>query len=112
MPAKFVKIESLKQLDELFERSNTEPVALLKHSNTCGISLDVLEQTAAVEGTVNVVVIQENRPISDAIAAKTGHRHQSPQAFVIKDGKAVYHATHYGIDSKEIEKKMKGEMGS
>jgi bacillithiol system protein YtxJ len=106
MSAKFVKIETFEQLDELFKRSHDEPVILLKHSNTCGISLDILEQTAVIDGTVNVVVIQENRPISDTIAAKTGHRHQSPQAFVIKDGKPVYHATHYGIDPNEIKNKL------
>lgn len=107
MPANFVEINSIEQLDELFETSSAAPVALLKHSNTCGISSHILELMAEVEGTVNVVVIQKHRPISDAIAKKTGHRHQSPQAFVIKDGKAIYHATHYGIDPKKIEEKMR-----
>lgn len=102
MPANFVKIESLEQLDALFESSFTKPVALLKHSNTCGISSHVLEMAAEADGTINVVVIQENREISNEIATRTGHRHQSPQAFVIKDGKAIYHATHYGIDPLKI----------
>lgn len=102
MPANFVEIESTEQLDELFKKSYSVPVALLKHSNTCGISSHILELTAEVEGTVNIVVIQNHRPVSDAIAEKTGHRHQSPQAFVIKDGKAIYHATHYGIDPIKI----------
>ena len=102
MPANFTEIESIEQLDKLFEKSHSAPVALLKHSNTCGISSHILELVAEVEGTVNVVVIQKHRPISDAIAEKTGHRHQSPQAFVIKDGKAIYHATHYGIDPIKI----------
>lgn len=107
MSAKFVKIESSGQLDELFERSYAAPVALFKHSNSCGISSDILEQTAGVDGVVNVVVIQEQRPISAEIAERTGHRHQSPQAFVIKDGKPIYHATHYGISPAEIEKRLK-----
>jgi len=103
MPANFVKIESLEQLDALFESSFTRPVALLKHSNSCGISSHVLEMAAEADGTINVVVIQENREISNEIATRTGHRHQSPQAFVIKDGKAIYHATHYGIDPTKID---------
>lgn len=106
MPANFVKIESLEQLDALFETSFTEPVALLKHSNSCGISSHVLEMVSEAEGTINVVVIQENRPISNEIAVRTGHRHQSPQAFVLKNGRAIYHATHYGIDPSKIEENL------
>lgn len=102
MSAKFTKIESIEQLDELFAQSFDHPVALFKHSNSCGISSHVLEDTAAVDGEVNIVVIQEHRPISNEIAERTGHRHQSPQAFVIKDGKAIYHATHYGINPSKI----------
>ncbi|MBK6748481.1 MAG: bacillithiol system redox-active protein YtxJ [Acidobacteria bacterium] len=106
MTATFVKIQSLEQLDALFESSFTGPVALLKHSNSCGISSHVLEMAAEAEGTIHVVVIQENRDISDEIATRTGYRHQSPQAFVIKDGKTIYHATHYGIDPVKIEESL------
>ena len=106
MSANFVEVESFEHLEALFERSFSSPVALLKHSNTCGISLHVYEQIAEVDGTINVVVVQNQRPISDAIAEKTGHRHQSPQAFVIKDGKAIYHATHYGIDAEKIDENL------
>lgn len=107
MSANFVEIESFEHLDALFEKSFNAPVALLKHSNTCGISLHVYEQVAEVDGTVNVIVIQNHRPISNALAEKTGQVHQSPQAFVIKDGKTIYHATHYGIDPKKIEESLK-----
>jgi len=107
MSANFVKIESIEQLDALFESSFTAPIALLKHSNSCGISSHVLELVSEAEGTVNVVVIQEHRPISNEIAERTGHRHQSPQAFVIKDGKTIYHATHYGIDPVKIEENLR-----
>ena len=106
MPAKFVMIETLGQLDALFESSFTAPVALLKHSNRCGISSHMLELVGEAEATINVVVIQEHRPISDEIAERTGHRHQSPQVFVIKDGKAIYHATHYGIDPTKIQEHL------
>ena len=106
MPANFVKIESLEQLDALFESSFNEPVALLKHSNSCGISSHVLEMVSETEGTVNVVVIQQQRSISNEIAERTGHRHQSPQAFVLKNGRAIYHATHYGIDPSKIDENL------
>ena len=109
MSANFIKVESLGDLDTLFKRSESVPVAIFKHSNSCGISAHVLETANDLDGDLNVVVIQEHRDISNEIAERTGHRHQSPQAFVIKNGKAVYHATHYGIDPAEIERHLKGE---
>jgi bacillithiol system protein YtxJ len=100
--ATLTKIESAEQLDELFERSYSEPVIIFKHSIRCGISAHVLDMAGEIDGELNVVIVQDNRDLSDEIAKRTGHTHQSPQAFVIRDGKATYHATHYGISPKSI----------
>lgn len=97
------KVDSSEKLDEVFARSYDEPVVLFKHSNRCGISSHVLEMVGEINGELNVVVIQENRDLSDEITNRTGYTHQSPQAFVIVGGKPVYHATHYGIDPTRIE---------
>ena len=96
------KVDSIEELDALFERSKTEPVVLFKHSNSCGISSHVLEMASEIDGGLNVIVIQENRPLSNEVAVRTGYNHQSPQIFVLVDGKPVYHATHYGIDPKAV----------
>ena len=103
MNAIFTNLESVEALDSLFEQSNTEPVFLFKHSATCGISADIQQQVAAIDGNIHIVTVQNSRHVSNAIEAKTGIRHASPQAFVIRDGKVVYHATHYGIDPLQIE---------
>ena len=97
------KVDSLQKLDDVFDRSHGAPVVLFKHSNRCGISSHVLEMVEELDGELNVVVIQENRDLSNEITARTGYTHQSPQAFVLKDGKPVYHATHYGIDPRRIQ---------
>lgn len=107
MSANFINIESLDSLNALFERSYRQPVVIFKHSNSCGISAHIMEQIAEVDDEVNVVVVQTNRDISNAVETRTGHRHQSPQAFVIRDGKAVYHATHYGIDPDAIDASLR-----
>lgn len=96
------KVDSHEKLDDVFARSYESPVVLFKHSNRCGISSHVFEMVRDIDAEINVVVIQENRDISDAIAARTGHTHQSPQAFVLIDGKPAYQATHYGIDPETI----------
>jgi len=97
------KVDSLEKLNSVFARSNKTPVVLFKHSNRCGISSHVLEMVGSIKGELNVVVIQENRELSDEVTDRTGYTHQSPQAFVLVSGKPVYHATHYGIDPSRIE---------
>lgn len=96
------KVDSFEKLDDVFARSHTSPVVLFKHSNRCGISSHVLEMVRDIDGELNVVVIQENRDLSDEITARSGYTHQSPQAFVLVDGRPVYHATHYGIEAARI----------
>jgi bacillithiol system protein YtxJ len=42
------------------------------------------------------------REISNAIARKFQVEHESPQAIIIRDGKAVYSASHFEIDYSRI----------
>jgi bacillithiol system protein YtxJ len=106
------KVDSIEKLDAVFERSVVEPVVLFKHSNSCGISSHVLENVQEIDADLNVIVIQENRAISNEVAVRTGFNHQSPQAFVLVNGKAVYHATHYGIDPSAIERAIAAHEAS
>ena len=103
MPANFIKIESIDSLDRLFKESFERPVVLLKHSTTCSISSGVYREVGLVESDVNVIVIQMHRDISNAIAQRTGVRHESPQAIVLRDGQPVYHASHFDIEAQHIE---------
>lgn len=43
------------------------------------------------------VRVIEERPVSLAFAEKVGARHASPQAVLVKDGKAVWHDSHWNI---------------
>ncbi|CAN5544022.1 MAG: bacillithiol system redox-active protein YtxJ [Pyrinomonadaceae bacterium] len=102
MPANFIKLDSLEALDALFQQSSDMPIVLFKHSMTCGISAGVYREVQGVEADVHIVILQTHRPVSDAIASKTGIRHESPQAFVLKDGRPVYYASHYDITADDI----------
>ena len=104
--AKFKSIQTNDALDELFERSYNEPVIIFKHSNSCGISSHVMEMVDEVGNEINIVIVQDDRELSNEIADRTGQRHHSPQIFVIKNGKPVYHATHYGIDPQAVEEAL------
>lgn len=103
MPANFIELDSLDRLDRLFHESYERPVLLFKHSSNCGISAGVYHEVAHVTGDVNVVVIQTHRDISNAIASRTGVRHESPQAIVLRHGQPVYSASHFDIEAAHIE---------
>lgn len=100
--ANFISLDSREKLEDLFEQSYTRPVVLFKHSRSCGISAGVYRIVEGVDADVNLVVIQTDRDISNAIAEKTGIRHESPQAIVLKSGEAAYSASHYDIEPDEI----------
>ena len=57
----------------------------------------------SIDGEMNVIVVQDHRAVSNAVAERLGVRHASPQAFVLKGGEILYHATHYGIDPRAIQ---------
>ena len=108
MAANFVKLDTLENLERLFAESHSRPVVLFKHSTSCGISFGVYREVATVGSDVNVVVIQTHREISNAIADRTGIRHESPQAIVLECGRATYHASHYDIEAAHIEATIAG----
>ena len=107
MKAKFIEVNSNEELDRLFEQSNEKPVVLFKHSLTCPISAGVYQEISGADADVNIVVMQNARSVSTAIAERTGVRHESPQAIVLKNGKPVYHASHYDVTAADVESNLK-----
>lgn len=100
--AAFKELNSIDQLDQVFAASAETPVVIFKHSTTCPISVGVYEEVSRFPGTVHLVVVQTARPVSSEIAERTGVRHESPQALVLRDGIAVYSASHYDVTAADI----------
>jgi bacillithiol system protein YtxJ len=97
-----IQLDTFEKLQAAIEESRIRPVLLFKHSTSCGISAGVFRDVKMVDGDINIIVVQTDRAISNEIERHTGVRHQSPQAIVIKDGKPVYHASHYDITIEDI----------
>jgi bacillithiol system protein YtxJ len=109
--AEIQKIDSIPLLDELIERSSHTPVWILKHSLTCPISAQAWSEfkrfaaESPEDGPVLAVVeIQNARPVSLALAERTGVRHESPQALLLRDGRVAWHANHYSIDCSSMQR--------
>ena len=104
MKARFNEIHDTEELDALIEKSNEHAVILFKHSTTCPISAGVYQEISNADADINIIVVQHARNVSTAIAEKTGIRHESPQAIILKNEKVVYHASHYDVTADEVEK--------
>lgn len=108
MKANFIEIHSGEELDEVFQKSKQQPVVLFKHSITCPISAGVYREVSGVDSDVYLIVVQYARGVSNQLAEKTGVRHESPQAIVLKDERAVYYASHYNVTAQDLEKAAVG----
>lgn len=107
MKANFIEVNSNEQLNELFEKSNEKPIVLFKHSLTCPISAGVHQEISGADADVYIIVMQNARGVSNEIAERTGIRHESPQAIVLKNGKPVYSASHYDVTASDVEASLK-----
>lgn len=102
MPANFIEVDSLEELDSIFADSQHRPILIFKHSNSCSISDAVFNEITDLEGDVYLVIVQKARAVSDSIATRTAVKHQSPQSIVLRNSKAVFHASHFDITAKEL----------
>ena len=107
MEANFSPVSDAAALEELFARSHTEPVLLFKHSNACPISARAYSQMTAVKTPVSIVVVQKSRDVSREVETRTGVRHETPQALVLRNGEVVWNASHFSITADAVEQALK-----
>lgn len=113
-PMNWTSLTSIENLKDLNEASNQKMVLLFKHSRTCSISaaaLGRLERSWEEENSKKLDLffldLITHRDISNQIAQDYGVMHESPQVLLIKDGKAVYNESHFGISLKDLLEQVK-----
>ena len=102
-----VDLQQDRDLEDLLDKSKTDPVLIFKHSTQCPISAQAYEEFVDfAEGirelNCGAVLVIENRKLSNAIASRFGVRHESPQALLIKDGRVIWHASHWSITTDSL----------
>lgn len=82
---------------------------IFKHSSRCSISgmirpifLDWLEAQGADVHAFEIGVV-EYRPASNLVAERLGVQHESPQAILVKNGKAMWNASHLRITADALD---------
>ena len=103
----WIPLTDLGQLNEIINKSTETPVAIFKHSTRCSVSRMALKQFESEFNLTSKVTpyfldLLEHRDISNEIVIRFGVVHQSPQLILIKDGKAIYNASHSDIAAAEL----------
>ena len=102
MGNRFLEIDDRSALESLMSDSKQKPVIVFKHSNACSISSRAYREMEKVEADVNILVVQSAREVSRELANLTGVRHETPQVIVLRDGKAVWNASHFDVQARAV----------
>src|SRR6185436_10749147 len=95
-----VELRRNEDLERLLEESKEDPILIFKHSTQCPVSSAAYDEflefsSHAGEIRCGVVLVIENRQVSNTVAAKLGVRHESPQVIVVENGRQTWNATHW-----------------
>ncbi len=116
MHPNLMPVQKLDDLDRLLAESDHRPVLLFKHSYSCGISAEALDELvehlngASPATQYAIVTVQTHRDVSNAVSAKLGIRHETPQAILVRDRKAVWSASHFRVNAASIEKALQNDV--
>jgi len=101
-------------VEAAIEESRLRPVLLFKHSRSCGVSAEALDELhmhleqAGDAATYKIVTVQTHRSVSDHAAVRLGIRHETPQAILLRDGRPVWSASHFRITADTLAKNVLG----
>ena len=107
-------LSDLDMLEAAIDESRERPVLLFKHSRTCGISAEALDELRThlergpAAAAYKVITVQSHRRISDEVADRLGVRHETPQAILLRDGRPVWKASHFRITADELSRAIGG----
>ena len=101
-------ITTVADLDEALHA----PVALLfKHSTTCPISSVTMRELSQVEQRapqlpIYILDVHSQRQLTRRVAESLDVRHESPQIILMRDGHAVWNASHFRITAEAVLKRL------
>jgi bacillithiol system protein YtxJ len=99
-------LTSAEELDNLIDRSFHQPQVIFKHSTRCATSSMAKNRLEKSGDSGNIefflVDVISQRPLSAQVAEKLDVWHESPQAILILNGKAVYDESHISIRMADI----------
>ncbi|SEB55859.1 bacillithiol system redox-active protein YtxJ [Paenibacillus sp. GP183] len=107
--AKWKELTSLEEWQQILDDSTAKPAVVLKHSTTCPVSANALEEfdsylagSPSEDVDYYLVKVIESRPVSNQIAEDLGIQHASPQILYFKDKEPVWNTSHWSVTAKHM----------
>ena len=111
------QLQHIEQLDRLLSESHTRPLLLFKHSFSCGVSAEALDElidhlnadivaAGVPDPRYAIVTVQTHRDVSNAVSMKLGVRHETPQALLIRDGRVIWSASHFRVTAEAMKQAL------
>lgn len=102
------RLETIEGLNDIISKSFNAPQVLFKHSTRCSISSMALSRISIGIKEIDFYLLDiiAYRNISSEVSERFNIIHQSPQVFIIHQGKCTYNTSHLGISSSDLEKQI------
>ena len=103
---RIIPVTDQEDLERLFTASTERPVVLFKHEYGCPISTHAYWEIAGSPHEISLIDVARQRSLSLDLAARLGIKHESPQVIVVRDGQAVFDASHWDISKDDVTRAM------
>lgn len=107
------EITTIDEWDAILEKSTEKDQVILKHSTTCPVSFNALDEYNAylneqpkADAEYTLVKVRESRPVSNKIEADLEVKHESPQIIYIKNKKKYWTTSHWSITKAHMKAVM------
>jgi len=78
------------------------PQVLFLRDPWCPVSRDAEDEMYALGVGVTTIDVSVQHDLKKHVERQTGIRHESPQVIVVRGGRPVWHASHYGITREAV----------
>lgn len=97
----------LRDEDDLESVLGASIAVLYKHSPLCGLSTIAAREVRAFSDArpdvpVYLLDVIRERNLSREVERRLGIRHESPQAFVLRDGDVAWHGSHRSVTEEAL----------
>ncbi len=114
MTCKLKELHTIEDLNQALSESGSQPVLFFKHSLTCAISSRAFSEfnsyleTADPAVSYHLITVQTAQRVSAEAASRLEIEHASPQAILVRNGRQVWNASHFGITASSIDEAIRG----
>jgi bacillithiol system protein YtxJ len=110
--------QRIEDLDRLLAQTSDRPLLLFKHSLTCGTSAEALDELLdhingdGLDARYAILTVQSQRELSNAVSARLGVRHETPQALLIRHGRVIWSASHFRVTATAVQSAIRSHAVS